>query len=147
MVYASSEFDTRMDGIVYGTIAGLGVATLVNLHHIIDNQGVALGPGVIYTVTTALAQASFGGVLGYFMAQAKFEHKPIWWVPAGVAIAAILDGVFTWVIDEVSAVGLVVDPWRSLIVGVIVAIGAFAALVWLMRRATMLSIEKPVAQV
>ena len=81
-VYRTPEYDERMDGIVYGTVAGLGVATMLNLHYIIDNQGVALAPGIINVVTTALAQASFGGVLGYFMAQAKFEHKPVYWVPS-----------------------------------------------------------------
>ena len=135
VVFATEEFDERMDGIVYGTIAGLGVATLLNLSHIIDNQGVALGPGVVYTVTTALAQASFGGVMGYFMAQAKFEHKPIWWIPLGVSIAAVLNGTFTWIIDEVSAAGLTVEPWRSLVAGILIAIGVFLVLVELMRRA------------
>jgi RsiW-degrading membrane proteinase PrsW (M82 family) len=139
VVYATDEFDERMDGIVYGTIAGLGVATLLNLHHIIDNQGVALGPGVVYTVTTALAQASFGGLLGYFMAQAKFEHKPIWWIPFGLAVSAVLDGLFTWIIDEVSAAGLTVDPWRSLAMGIVVALSVFAVLIALMRRAQMLT--------
>lgn len=134
-VYATDEFDERMDGIVYGSIAGLGVATLLNLYHIIDNQGVALGPGVVYTVTTALAQASFGGLMGYFMAEAKFEHKPLWWMPLGVAIAAISDGLFTWIIDEVSSAGLTVEPWRSLAMGITVAIAAFAVLIVLMQRA------------
>jgi protease PrsW len=141
VVYATDEFDERMDGIVYGTTAGLGVATLLNLHHIIDNQGVALAPGVIFVVTTALAQASFGGLMGYFMAQAKFEHRPIWWVPAGVALAAILNGLFTWLIGEVSVSGLTVDPWRSLIFGLIVALATFAVLVALMRRANRLTLS------
>lgn len=140
-VYASDEFDERMDGIVYGTVAGLGVATLLNLRHVIDNQGVALSPGVVYAITTALAQASFGGLLGYFMAQAKFEHKPIWWVPLGVSIAAVLNGFFTWVIDEVSAAGLTVEPWRSLMMGVVVALAVFALLVYLMRRAHALTAQ------
>ena len=64
-----------MDGIVYGTVAGLGVATTLNLYYIIDNEGVALAPGVIQDVTTALAQAPSGGLMGYFMAQAKFERR------------------------------------------------------------------------
>lgn len=134
-VWTTAEFDERMDGIVYGTVAGLGVATWLNLNHILANQGVALGPGVVYTVTTALAQASFGGVLGYFMAQAKFEHKPIWWVPLGVCVTAVLDGFFTWAIDEVSAAGLTVEPWRSLVLGIIIALAMFGTLIALMRRA------------
>lgn len=134
-VYKTSEYDERMDGIIYGTVAGLGVATMLNLHYIVDNQGVALAPGIINVVTTALAQASFGGVLGYFMAQAKFEHKPVWWVPLGVVVAATLNGVFSWLIDEVSATGLTVEPWRSLVMGLVVALATFGALVYLMQRA------------
>ncbi len=136
VVYATPEFDERMDGIVYGTMAGLGVATLINLHYVLDNDGVALGPGVIQIVTTALAQASFGGVLGYFMAEAKFEHKPIWWVPLGLFIAAVLNGLFSWLLSEISANGLTVNPWRSLALGLVVALAVFALLLALMRRAT-----------
>ncbi len=134
-VYKTPEYDERMDGIIYGTVAGLGVATLLNLHYIIDNQGVALAPGIINVITTALAQASFGGVLGYFMAQAKFEHKPVWWLPVGVVVAATLNGLFSWLIDEVSATGLTVEPWRSLAFGLLVALFTFGALVFLMQRA------------
>jgi len=136
VVYNTPEFDERMDGIVYGTVAGLGLATLLNLNYVIANGGVALGPGVIHVVTTALAQASFSGLLGYFMAEAKFEHKPIWWVPLGVFIAAVLNGLFSWLFSEVSASGLTVSPWRSLVLGMVVALAVFALLLALMRRAT-----------
>jgi protease PrsW len=138
-VYATEEFDERMDGIVYGTIAGLGVATLINLNHIIANEGVSIASGVVYTVTTALAQASFGGLLGYFMAQAKFEHKPIWWVPLGLVLAAVSDGLFTWIIDEVGSAGLTVEPWRSLVMGILIAVAMFGVLVALMQRAQALT--------
>src|SRR5262245_35249850 len=122
VVYATPEFDERMDGIVYGTVAGLGVATLLNLRYIIANEGVEIAPGVIHTVTTALAQASFGGLMGYFMAEAKFAHKPVWWVPLGFTLAAILNGLFSWLISEVSASGLTVEPWRSLAMGLAMAL-------------------------
>ena len=134
-VYQTSEYDERMDGIIYGTVAGLGVATMLNLHYIIDNQGVALAPGIVNVMTTALAQASFGGVLGYFMAQTKFERKPVWWLPFGVILAATLNGLFSWLINEVSSNGLTVEPWRSLALGIGIAVLTFGALVYLMQRA------------
>ena len=143
VVYDTPEFDERMDGIVYGTVAGLGAATLLNLHYVIDNDGVALGPGVIHVVTTALAQASFSGLMGYFMAQAKFEHKPSWWVPLGVAIAAVLNGLFTWLMSEISASGLTVQPWRSLVLGLVVALVVFGVLLALMRRAMQSTLVQP----
>jgi protease PrsW len=142
VVYATSEFDERMDGIVYGTVAGLGVATLLNLRYVIDSAGVAIAPGVIQTVTTALAQASFGGLMGYFMAEAKFAHRPVGWVPLGFTLAAILNGLFSWLISEVSASGLTVDPWRSLAMGLAVALVVFFVLVALMRRSTEVVLAK-----
>jgi RsiW-degrading membrane proteinase PrsW (M82 family) len=136
VVYNTDEFDERMDGIVYGTIAGLGIATLLNIRYIFDNGGVALGPGVIRVTTTTLALASFSGLFGYFLAEAKFEHKPVWWIPLGFATASILHGLFSWLINEVSASGLTVNPWRSLILGLIVTLAVFALLLVVMRRST-----------
>jgi hypothetical protein len=70
------------------------------------------------------------------MAEAKFAHRPIWWVPLGFAVAAILNGLFVWLISEVSASGLTVDPWRSLALGLALALVVFFVLVVLMRRTT-----------
>lgn len=142
LVYSSPEFDERMDGIVYGTVAGLGVATLLNLRYIVDNEGVALAPGVVETVTTALAQASFAGLMGYFMAQAKFEHKPAWWVPLGFTVAAVLNGLFTWLLSEVSVAGMGVSVWRSLALGLVVALAVFSVLVFLMRQTTEVTLRR-----
>lgn len=144
VVYSTTDFDERMDGIVYGSMAGLGIATLLNLHYVLDNGGVALGPGVVHIVTTTLAQASFGGITGYFMAQAKFEHRPVWWVPAGLVISAVLNGLFRWLVSEVSADGLSVAPWRSLAFGLVVALVAFAVLLLLMQQAMRATPSAPV---
>lgn len=142
LVYDTAEFDERMDGIIYGTVAGLGIATMTNLYYVVANEGVALGPGVINTVTTALAAASFGGLQGWFMAEAKFEHKPVWWVPLGYALCTLLNGLFSWLIGEVSASGLSVDPWRSLLLGLGVALAAFLALAFLIRRTTEVTLRR-----
>ncbi len=146
MVYQSDEFDERMDGIVYGTVAGLGVATMLNLRYIVDNAGVELAPGVVRTVTTALAQASFGGLMGWFMAEAKFTHKKAWWVPAGFAVSVFLNGLFSWLIGEVADAGLGVEAWRSLLFGLLVAMGTFIVLALLMRRATEVTLRRKPAQ-
>lgn len=143
VVYATPEFDERMDGIVYGTIAGLGLATLLNVRYVLDNGGVALAPGAIHVATTALAQASFGGLLGYIMAEARFVHRPVFWVPLGFACVAALNGLFSWLIAEVSSTGLTVSPWRSLLLGLIVALAVFAALIALMRRSVAVTLARP----
>ncbi len=136
IVYATPEFDERMDGIVYGTVAALGAAAVLNVHYVLDNGGVAPVPGVIQTATTALALASFGGLLGYFMAEGKFRHRPVWWLPFGMVLTAALNGLLRWLLGEVSVTGLTVQPWRSLALGLVVALVAFGVLVALMRRST-----------
>ena len=141
-VYNTPEFDERMDGIIYGTVAGLGVATLLNLRYVLDNDGVALGQGVIQVATVALAQASCGGILGYFMAGARFERRSVWWVPLGFVLAAALNGLLGWLLREVSATGLTVQPWRQLALGLAVALAIFAALVALMRRSTEVTLAR-----
>jgi RsiW-degrading membrane proteinase PrsW (M82 family) len=134
-VFNSSEFDERVDGIIYGAAAGLGYATLLNLQYVIGNDGVDLGVGAMRVVTSALAHASFAGVTGYFIARAKFEQMGPFWLPSGVALAAILNGIVSYALGEVTTMfGFSFNPWYGLVVAVIVAGATFAALFAIIRR-------------
>ncbi|GAB4127656.1 MAG: hypothetical protein Fur005_10210 [Roseiflexaceae bacterium] len=93
-IFDSPEFDERTDGVVYGTAAGLGSATIANLHFILASGGAAFGPGEVYVAEVALAQAAFGGLLGYFLGRAKLEREPIWWLAAGFGLTVLLDAAF-----------------------------------------------------
>ena len=93
-IFNSPEFDERTDGVVYGTAAGLGYATALNLQFILANQGAALGAGELYVAEVALAYAAFGGLLGYFLGHAKMQRDPIWWLPLGLVLTALLNGLF-----------------------------------------------------
>lgn len=93
-IFDSAEFDERTDGVVYATAAGLGYATALNLQFILGSGGAALGTGEIYVTEVALAQAAFGGLLGYFLGRAKMEREQVWWLPLGLVITAILNGAF-----------------------------------------------------
>jgi RsiW-degrading membrane proteinase PrsW (M82 family) len=137
-VYPLPEFDERMDGILYGTAAGLGYATALNAYYVLSSGGVDLQVGFISIVVTALAQASFGGVSGYFMARAKFEDEPIWWLPLGLGIAAVLNGVFSVVrglaVRSGSLLGRgTASPWLGLALATVVALVTLAVLLHLMR--------------
>lgn len=94
-IFDSPEFDERTDGVVYGTAAGLGVATATNLGFILSNGGAALGAGEVYVAEVALAQAAFGGLLGYFLGRAKLEREPAWWLAGGFGLTVVLDALFT----------------------------------------------------
>jgi RsiW-degrading membrane proteinase PrsW (M82 family) len=139
-IYPSTEFDGRVDGVVYGTAAGLGYATVLNLHYVLDSGGINLQAGIIRIVVTAMAQASFAGLTGYFLGRAKFEDEPMWWLPVGVALAAMLNGVFTFLRGELTTTALDLtgggfNPWPGLILAAVVGGTTFGVLYVLIRRA------------
>jgi len=138
-VYLSAEFDERVDGIIYATAAALGYATVLNVRFVVDSGGVDLVAGIIRIAVTTMALASFGGLLGYFLGRCKFEDEPLWWMPAGLALAAALDGLFTYVRGEITttAVGIQgggYNPWPGLILGMLVAGLTFGVLFYVIRR-------------
>ncbi len=134
-VFFSPEFDERVDGIIYGAAAGLGYATMLNLQYIIGNGGVDMSVGVMRVVTAALAQASFAGITGYFIGIAKFERKGPFWLPLGITIAAILNGVVSFLLGQVTRIGgFSFNPWYALVGAVIVAAVTFYFLFVTIRR-------------
>ena len=134
-IFPTADFGNRIDGIVYGVAAGLGYATVLNLEYVLSHQGVILFVGAIQMVDTALAQAGFTAVTGYFMAGAKYGDRPIWWVPAGLTTAAILNGVFALLRQEVSVRGLTYDPLNALFLAIAFVGVALGILFLLIRRA------------
>ncbi len=141
-IYSSVEYDERVDGVIYATAAGLGFATMLNFVYVLDNGGVNLTVGAIRMVVNALAHASFAGVMGYFLGQAKFESKGPLWLPLGLCIAATLNGLFFYVEDvatapqaTLGAQGFQFQPIYGLVVAAIIAIVAFAIVFYLIRQA------------
>lgn len=139
-VYDSPEFDERADGVIYGTAAGLGYATVLNIRFIVESGGVALAPGVLLAAETALAQAAFGGVMGYFLGRAKLESEPLWWMPLGITIAAVLNGLFSFARSQVTRGGLSlaggasVNFFNGFALAALVAVAATGIVSWLVHR-------------
>ena len=152
-IYHSHEFDQRVDGVIYGTAAGIGYATMLNIATMTASGGISggeLGAGVIRMVVTTLAQGALGGLVGYFIGTAKFDKKQVWWMPLGLAIAATINGLFAWVSGEVSRSPLSIDasglgsggytPWPALILSSIIAALLFGVIFVLIRRANQLTL-------
>lgn len=153
-IYDSPEFDERTDGVVYATAAGLGYATALNLRFILANGGAALGAGEVYVTEVALAQAGFAGVLGYFMGRAKLERRPLWWLPVGLALTALLNGLFNLLRGRlepgtVSFGGPAALPsFSGLLLAGGLAIAITALIAWLIRRDSVNSLRaQPPAEV
>jgi RsiW-degrading membrane proteinase PrsW (M82 family) len=133
--YLTEEFDERADGVIYGTAAGLGVATLLNFHYVLDHDGVDLDVGTARIIIASLVAAALGGLVGYGLGQIKFERHSPSYVLIFLGSAALLYGIFDWLQSEVTAKDLGYEAWP----GVALAAG-FAAVVlgivfYLLRRA------------
>jgi RsiW-degrading membrane proteinase PrsW (M82 family) len=139
-IYDSPEFDERVDGVVYATAAGLGYATALNMRFILANGGAALGAGEVYVTEVALAQAAFAAVLGYFLGRAKLERRPIWWLPAGLALAALLNGCFTLLRGQLEPGSVAfgtsarLPSFGGLLLAGGLALAVTALVAWLIRR-------------
>jgi RsiW-degrading membrane proteinase PrsW (M82 family) len=152
-IYYSSEFDQRVDGVIYGTAAGIGYAAYLNIATIAASGGISgteLSAGAIRMVVTTLAQGALGGLVGYFIARAKFDDEPVWWMPVGLTIAAAVNGLFSWLSGEVTRAPLSIDasglgsggytPWPALALSALVAIILFGVIFLLIRRAQQLTL-------
>ena len=138
-IYNSDEFDEPTDGVIYATAAGLGYATVLNINFVVSNGGVDLGAGIIRIAVVALAQAAFSGITGYFLGRAKFESEQIWWMPLGITLAAIFNGVFNWLQGVVTRptitlTGATTNTWMGLVLAAVVALATTGVILWLVRR-------------
>lgn len=129
-IYDSDEFNERTDGMVYGTAAGLGYATALNVQFILGSGGAALGGAEVFIAEVALAHAAFAGLLGYFLGRAKLEREKIWWLPIGMLLAALLNGLFIILRSQLETGSIVMGAASALpsITGLILA-GALALIV------------------
>lgn len=138
-VYHSDEFDEPTDGVIYATAAGLGYATVMNIQFVVSNGGVDLGAGILRMAVVALAQAAFSGITGYFLGKAKFESEPIWWMPLGITLAAVFNGLFFWLLGivtqpSITLSGATNNSWVGLVLAAIVALVTTGVLLTLVRR-------------
>ena len=133
-MFRSAEFDERIDGIIYGAAAGLGYATYLNVQYVVANGGVDLAIGAVRIAVVALAQASFAGVTGYFLGRAKFENRGPFWLPVGVFLAAVLNGVVNTLLSEITRSGLRPTPLNGLALAALVAAVTFIVLFGVLRR-------------
>jgi len=105
VIYDHPEFDEVGDGIVYGTAAGLGVATMLNLHFVLTSPSIDSIQATLRIVVTALAHASFGGLMGYFLGRAKIlgDHSMGLW---GYVFATLCNGSFSFLLNRIISINL-----------------------------------------
>lgn len=143
-IFYSSEFDQRIDGVVYGSAAGLGYAAMLNVITVVSSGGVDLGAGVIRIVVTQMVHGALGALLGYFLGRDKFDKERVWWMSIGLVLAAALYGLYSWLSGEITQAGINLsssgiatggyNPWPSLILGTVFAIVVLGVVFALVNR-------------
>lgn len=126
LVWSRPEFDERMDGVVYGSRAGLGFALAENVLYLLDARtGLAFaGMYVARGLLTVPMHAVTGALIGYFAAYRRFDRRGPGML-GGLAIAVLLHGAFDaalFVSSEVSARGHVEVAISLLSVPLVVAL-------------------------
>jgi RsiW-degrading membrane proteinase PrsW (M82 family) len=134
-VFLSDEFDERADGIIYGTAAGLGSAMLLNFHYVLDNPGLRLDVGTARIIVSALVLASLGGLVGYGLGQVKFERHSSWFAAQFVVAAALLNGIFDWLVTDFSRRQFGYEGWLAVLAAAIFALIVLGVVYYLLQHA------------
>lgn len=129
-----SEFDERIDGIIYGTAVSLGLGIAANLTYLVENGTISLGIGTLTIIVTSLAYATFGAMVGYFLGAIKPGGAPGWYAGIGVLVAGVVHGLFNFLTSQFSFGGFSYNPWPALIATSIFAIIVFGVVYMLMQR-------------
>jgi len=134
-VFLSDEFDGRADGIIYGTAAGLGSAMLLNFRCVLDRPGLRLDVGAARIIVAALVLASLGGLVGYGLGKVKFERHSPWFVALFIVSAALVNGVFDWLVTEFSRRQFGSEGWLTVLTEALFALVVLGVVYGLLQHA------------
>ncbi|MCC6424357.1 MAG: PrsW family intramembrane metalloprotease [Phycisphaerales bacterium] len=142
-VMPTSEFDERVDGIIYGTAAALGLGVAANLAYLSEHGTISLGVGALQIIITSLAYASFGAIMGYFIGLIKPGGGASVLAPFGVIVTAIIQGLYEWMVMQMGSNNLNYNPWPSLIATAVFAAVAYAVVFILIASAYRAMVVNP----
>jgi RsiW-degrading membrane proteinase PrsW (M82 family) len=138
--YVTAEFDEPIDGVIYATAAGIGLATVLNVEFVVDNDGVLPLAGATFIATTTLVHVAAAVVLGYGMGRARFSSNGQAWLSACFAGSVLLSGGLGQLALMAGTRGATFRPWLALAVSAGIAAAvllAFHVLVARMSRRTL----------
>ncbi len=92
--YNHPEFNEPLDGIIYGVTVGLGFAAFENVFYTVL-YGYQVG--LMRAVITSLVHASFTGIFGYFVGQAKLRSNRSL-IITGLVLVTIFHGLYDFLL-------------------------------------------------
>jgi RsiW-degrading membrane proteinase PrsW (M82 family) len=99
IVWQRSEFDERMDGIVYGARAGLGFALLENVAYLVTQPDLdaVVKTGILRALLAVPGHALWSAIIGYSAARMRFDRKGLGFF-GGYLIAVAAHGLYDYAI-------------------------------------------------
>ncbi|PWR23703.1 PrsW family intramembrane metalloprotease [Zavarzinia compransoris] len=120
-------FDEPMDGLVYGVVASLGFATLENIAYVIGSGDGWLSIAILRALTAVPAHATFGAIMGFYIARAHFEPaRRRSMLFAAYLVPMVLHGLYD--------LGLLATSYSGDIAWIVLGLGTLIiAVVWALR--------------
>lgn len=88
------QFNRRIDGVAYSIVAALGYATVLNINFAL-NEAADPSAVVLRVAGVTLSQVAIGTIIGLLLAELRLTRPAPFWLPVGLAIAALSHGIYT----------------------------------------------------
>jgi RsiW-degrading membrane proteinase PrsW (M82 family) len=138
-VWRTPNFARRTDGPLFAIAAGWGYGSMFALLFVLDRSGVTIMNGTLRTVSQLFAYLASALIIGYALGRSRFEELPIYYLAAGVGLAAFINGLMLYGSTELNNTGLGIgeqgfSPWPGLVFSLLALILVYAAVFGLTRR-------------
>jgi len=100
-IYGSAYFDELRDGFIYGMVFGLGFAFVENILYGFISAGLLSGSGTVLLrgFTSTFMHFLSGGIIGYYLAQARFrKRKKGLVILQGLFLAVLFHGLYNTIV-------------------------------------------------
>jgi len=106
--YRAPDFNSVMDGIVYGVSAAIGFATLENIFYVLEG---GFGVALLRAFLSVPGHALEGAIIGYYMGMRKMTpESPRKFILTGLIIAILFHGAYDFVLFTETPLGLFIIP-------------------------------------
>jgi hypothetical protein len=134
----------RVEGLVFGLAFSLGYGATFASLFVLDNGGLTLFTGNLRLMSTVVAFCVNGLAVGFVAGTFRFEQMPVYFLPLGLSVCAILHGILLYIGTQLNIVSLSLadsgfSPWPGYIVSVLaLAAGIFVAFTFLRQQSLLI---------
>lgn len=115
-VYLTDEFDEAVDGVIYVSAAGLGMATVLNVQFVVDSDGVLPLAGATAIASSTLIHVASAAILGYGLGRDRFSPRGQPWLAGCFVLAVVVHGGLRQLVVLAGTDGATFRPWVALAV-------------------------------